>query len=110
MASDNSKQEQLMLDLKYIDRIKWDEDLGKRLQELRRETSRRALADRTTELGHRVAHQYIQQLEQPNLFTHRLKSNRLTVSLDVVQVLCKALGGDLTDIFTESVKIFADTP
>lgn len=99
-----------MLDLKYIDKVKWDDNLGKRLQELRRETSRRALADKTTELGHRVAHQYIQQLEQPSLFAHRLKSNHLTVSLDVVQVLCKALGADLTDIFTESVKIFSETP
>ncbi len=99
-----------MLDLKYIDKVKWDDNLGKRLQELRRETSRRALADKTTELGHRVAHQYIQQLEQPSLFAHRLKRNHLTVSLDVVQVLCKALGADLTDIFTESVKIFSETP
>jgi len=33
----------------------------------------------------------------------------LTVSLDVVQVLCKALGADLTDIFTKSAKVFTDT-
>lgn len=99
-----------MLDIKYVDRVKWNGVFGKRLKDLRRETSRRALANKTTELGHRVAHQYIQQLEQPDLFTHRIKSNYLTVSLDVVQVLCLALGGDLTDIFTESVKILADTP
>jgi DNA polymerase III delta subunit len=88
-----------MLDLKYIDRVKWDDDLAKRLKRLRNKTSRSTLASKTTELGHRVAPQYIQQLEQPSLFSHRLKSKNLTVSLDVVQVLCEALGADLTDIF-----------
>lgn len=99
-----------MLDLKYIDRVKWSDDLGKRLQTLRRKTSRRALVEKTTELGHPVAYQYIQQLEQPSVFARRIKSSHLTVSLDVVQVLCDALGAELTDIFAESVKIFTDTP
>jgi hypothetical protein len=98
-----------MIDLEYVDKIKWNDDLGARLQALRNEISRRELSNRTEELGHRVAHQYIQQLEQPSLFTHRLKSSHLTVSLDVVQVLCKALGADLTDIFTRSAKVFTDT-
>lgn len=99
-----------MIDLEYVDKIKWTDELGGRLQRLRSDTSRRELANKTKELGHRVAHQYIQQLEQPSLFTQRLKSNHLTVSLEVVQVLCKALNADLTDIFTKSAKIFSEIP
>lgn len=99
-----------MIDIEYIDKIKWNDELGQRLQLLRSNVSRRELASKTKDLGHRVAHQYIQQLEQPSLFTARLKSDYLTVSLDVVQVLCHALGADLTDIFVKSAKVFMDTP
>jgi DNA polymerase III delta subunit len=67
--------------------------------------SRRQLTQKTEELGLRIAHQYIQQLEQPHLFTKRLKSNTLTVSVEIVNVLCAALGTDFTDFFN-SIKIF----
>jgi len=99
-----------MIDVEYIDKIKWDAELGDRLKHLRGNTSRRELADRTNALGRRVAHQYIQQLEQPNFSINRLKSNHLTVSLDVVQVLAEALEVELTDVFTKSAKISTVSP
>jgi hypothetical protein len=96
MSSSNSKQESVMIDIEYVDKIKWNDELGTRLQGLRNEISRRELANRTEELGHRVAHQYIQQLEQPSLFTHRLKSSHLTVSL--MQTLTPELQKLLTQL------------
>lgn len=96
----------VMIDIQYIDKIRWNGELGERLQQLRGEVSRRQLAAKTEELGHRVAHQYIQQLEQPEAFVTRIKSSYLTVSIEVVQVLCQALGVELTDLFAQSAKIF----
>ena len=105
MSSSNSKNLITMIDVEYIDRVRWDSELGDRLKNLRGKTSRRKLADRTTELGRRVPQQYIQQLEQPNFSINRLKSNHLTVSLEVIRVLADALDVELTDIFTKSAII-----
>lgn len=94
-----------MIDIRYVAAIRWDEDLAKRLRSLRGKLSRRALAQKTQELGRGVSHQYIQQLEQPSIFTERLKStDSLTVSFDVVEVMCKALNADLAELF-DSVKV-----
>jgi hypothetical protein len=105
MSSSNSKSFIIMIDVKYIDRVRWDSELGEHLRALRGKTSRRKLSDKTSALGRRVPQQYIQQLEKPNLSISRLKSNHLTVSLDIIQVLAKALEVELTDIFTESAII-----
>lgn len=102
MSRDSSKELITMINIEYIDRVRWDSELGDRLKNLRGKTSRRKLADKTNELGRRVPQQYIQQLEQPNFSINRLKSNHLTVSLEVVQVLAQALDVELTEIFTKS--------
>jgi hypothetical protein len=109
MSSSNSKEPIIMIDVEYIDKIKWDAELGERLKTLRGNTSRRELAVRTKALGRRVAHQYIQQLEQPTFSVNRLKRDYLTVSLDIVRVLAEALGVELVDIFAKSAKISAAT-
>lgn len=94
-----------MIDIKYVSAVRWDEKLGTRLKTLRGKTSRRELALRTQSKGNGVSHQYIQQLEQPQIFAKRLKtSENLTVSFEVVQVLCEALGVDISDLF-DSAKI-----
>jgi hypothetical protein len=105
MSSSNSKKFITMIDVEYIDKVRWDSELGNRLKVLRGKTSRRKLADKTTELGRRVPQQYIQQLEQPSFSINRLKSDHLTVSLEIIQVLAEALGVELTDIFTKSAVI-----
>jgi hypothetical protein len=101
MSSSNSKSLIIMIDVKYIDRVTWDSELGEQLRALRGKTSRRKLSDKTSALGRRVAQPYLYQLEKPNFSINRFKSNHLTVSLDIIQVLAKALEVELTDIFTK---------
>ena len=103
MSSSNSKSLIIMIDVKYIDRVTWDSKLGEQLRALRGRTSRRKLSDKTSALGRRVSQKYLYQLEKPNSSINRFKSNHLTVSLDIIQVLAKALEFELTDIFTKSI-------
>ena len=105
LASVNSKKTVIMIDTEHIATLKWTQEQASMLLYLRGKMSRRELAQRTEELGTRIAHQYIQQLEQPHMFTKRLKSENLTVSIEVVQVLCQALEVDITDFFN-SAKFF----
>ncbi len=92
-----------MIDVKYIHRVIWDSELGEQLRALRGRTSRRKLSDMTSALGRRVSQKYLYQLEKPNSSIKRFKSNHLTVSLDIIQVLAKTLEFELTDIFTKSL-------
>ncbi len=102
LASDNSKKEITMIDIEHIATFRWTTEQASKLQSLRGDMSRRELSLKTQELGLRVAHQYIQQLEQPHLFTKRLKSDTLTVSIELLNVLCTALGTDVTDFFNSA--------
>jgi hypothetical protein len=106
MSTSNSKSLIIMIDVKYIHRVIWDSKLGEQLRALRGRTSRRNLSDKTSALGRRVPHEYIQELEKPNRAINRIKSDHLTVSLDIIQVLAKALEVELTDFFTKSAIIF----
>ena len=108
VTSINSKKEIIMTDIEHIATFKWTQEQASKLSDLRGKMSRRELAQKTEELGTRIAHQYIQQLEQPHVFTKRIKRDNLTVSIEVVQVLCKALKVDITDFFN-SAKFFTFT-
>ncbi len=103
MSSSNSKSLIIMIDIKYIDRVTWDSELGEHLRAFRGKTSRRKLSDKTSALGRRVSQKYLYQLEKSNSSINRFKSNHLTVSLDIIQVLARALEFELTDIFTKSL-------
>ena len=103
MSSSSSKSFIIMIDVKYIDRVIWDSELGEHLRALRGKTSRRKLSDKTSALGRRVSQPYLCQLEKPKSTINRFKNNHLTVSLDIIQVLAKALEVELTDIFTKSI-------
>jgi transcriptional regulator with XRE-family HTH domain len=103
MSSSNSKSLIIMIDVKYINRVTWDSELGEQLRTLRGKTSCRKLSDKTSALGRRVSQGYLYQLEKPNRTINRFKSNHLTVSLDIIQMLVKALEVELTDIFTKSI-------
>ncbi len=99
LASTNGKKIIIMIDIEHIATFKWGNAQATRLAELRGSMSRRQLEQKTIDLGLKVAHQYIQQLEQPDYYANRLKSGTLTVSIEVVNVLCQALGADITDFF-----------
>jgi hypothetical protein len=105
MSSSSSKSLIIMIDVKYIDRVMWDSELGEHLRALPGKTSCRELSDKTSALGRRVPREYIQYLENSDLSTDHLKGDHLSVSLDVIQVLAKALEVELTDIFTKSAII-----
>jgi ribosome-binding protein aMBF1 (putative translation factor) len=105
LSSSNSKTFIIMIDVKYIHRVRWDSELVEHLRALRGKTSYHKLSDKTSALGRRVPHEYIQELEKPNRAINRIKSDHLTVSLDIIQVLAKALEVELTDIFTKSAII-----
>jgi hypothetical protein len=100
ISSSNSKSF-IMIDVKYIYRVRRYSELGEHLRTLRGKTSRRELSDKTSALGRRVPREYIQYLENSDLSTDHLKGDHLSVSLDVIQVLAKALEVELTDIFTK---------
>ncbi len=102
MASVNSNKEVIMIDVEHIATLKWTEDQAQKLLAMRGKMSRRQLEEKTEELGLKVAHQYIQQLEQPHLFTKRLKSDTLTVSVEVIKILCAALETNITDFFNSA--------
>jgi hypothetical protein len=102
LTSSNSKITVTMIDIQHIATLRWTQEQALKLQTLRGDMSRRQLTQKTEELGLRIAHQYIQQLEQPHLFTKRLKSETLTVSVEIVNILCAALGVDITDFFNSA--------
>jgi hypothetical protein len=107
MSSEASNStEVIMIALRYVDRIRWDAELGARLMYLRGKVSRRELSNRTEKLGYKVTHQYIQQIEYPDRFTARVKSGYLTVSLEILEVICKALDINISDVFAQSAKVF----
>ncbi|NEQ64778.1 MAG: helix-turn-helix domain-containing protein [Symploca sp. SIO2D2] len=87
-----------MIHEKHVAAIKWGDELGKRLESLRGEISLRDLEAKTEQVGQKVSFQYIQQLEQPSRFIKRIKNDYLSVSLDVLKVLCLALDTDLSDL------------
>src|SRR4028118_1464946 len=91
MSTSNTKSLIIMIDVKYIHRVIWDSKLGEQLRALRGKTSRRNLSDMTSAFGRRVSQKYLYQLEKPNSTIKHFKSNHLTVSLDIIQVLAKAL-------------------
>ncbi|NEP58455.1 MAG: hypothetical protein F6K31_15805 [Symploca sp. SIO2G7] len=93
-----------MIHENHVAAIKWSDELGKRLETLRGEISLRQLEKRTEEIGDKVSFQYIQQLEQPVLFTKRTKKGYVSVSIDVLKTLCVALGTDIFDLL-DSAKI-----
>ncbi|MEA5508133.1 hypothetical protein VB735_34635 [Halotia wernerae UHCC 0503] len=99
MASNNGKKITTMIDIEHIATFKWGNKQAEKLTELRGSIPRRQLEQKTIELGLKVAHQYIQQLEQPDYYATRLKSGTITVSTDVVNILCEALNADITDFF-----------
>lgn len=99
MTSSNGKKIITMIDIEHIATFKWGNTQAKKLTELRGSMSRRQLENKTVELGLKVAHQYVQQLEQPDYYATRLKSGTLTVSTEVINVLCLALNADITDFF-----------
>ncbi|MCC5670372.1 hypothetical protein LC653_42965 [Nostoc sp. CHAB 5784] len=99
LASSNGKKITTMIDIEHIATFKWGNKQAQKLTELRGNIPRRQLEQKTTDLGLKVAHQYIQQLEQPDYYATRLKSGTITVSVEVVNVLCEALNADITDFF-----------
>ncbi|MFN6572345.1 hypothetical protein [Dendronalium sp. ChiSLP03b] len=108
LASSSGKRVITMVNLEHIATLKWTEVQAQKLIELRGQMPRRQLERITTQLGCKVAHQYIQQLEQPDYYADRLKSDTITVSIEVVMVLCKALGADISDFFdiaTVAIKV-----
>ncbi|AKG24884.1 helix-turn-helix domain-containing protein [Calothrix sp. 336/3] len=85
----NSK-DKLMISLKYVDKLKWSPELGKRLQELRGDISMRALAEKVSSLGLNCSHQYIYKLED---------GRAEAVSTDIIVAICKVLGTDFKVLF-----------
>ncbi len=100
LASVNGKNIITMIDIEHIATLKWGNTQAKKLTDLRGNMSRRQLEQKTIELGLKVAHQYIQQLEQPDYYATRLKSGTITVSIEVINILCEALNTDINDFFT----------
>jgi hypothetical protein len=96
------KKIMMTIDIEHIATFKWTSEQGFLLQSLRGEMSRRQLSQKTEELGLRIAHQYIQQLEQPHLFSKRLKSDNLTVSIEVMKIICTALEVDISEFFNSA--------
>jgi hypothetical protein len=109
LASSNNKKNVKMIDVKHVATLKWEYTQSNKLNELRGFMPRRQLEQKTIELGLKVSHQYIQQLEQPENHVARLKSKTLTVSIDVVKVLCEALDADIDYFFTSSQFSSVDT-
>jgi hypothetical protein len=105
LASNNGKKIITMIDIEHIATFKWGTTQAEKLIKLRGSMSRRQLEQKTIELGLKVAHQYIQQLEQPDYYASRLKSGTLTVSVEVVNVLCQSLDSDITDFFENTSKV-----
>ncbi len=95
-----------MISDKYIERIRWDTELGDRLAKLRGDTSLEKLAEKIKDAGQDVSKQYINQLEKPDAHAKRLNSGYLTVSYEKVKAICIALGIEPTDLF-DSTKTFS---
>jgi len=100
LASVNGKNIITMIDIEHIATLKWSNIQAQKLTDLRGDMSRRQLEQKTVELGLKVAHQYIQQLEQPDYYATRLKSGTITVSVEVINILCEALNAKIDDFFT----------
>ncbi|MCC5641113.1 hypothetical protein LC593_35890 [Nostoc sp. CHAB 5844] len=102
LASNNNSKLIKMIDVEHVATLKWGTIQAKKLTQLRGFMPRRLLEEKTVELGLRVSHQYIQQLEQPENYVKKLKSKTLTVSVDVVNVLCEALDANIDYFFSTS--------
>lgn len=79
-----------MIGLEYVDRLKWNEELGKRLESLRGTLSMRALAERVNNLGYQCSYQYIHKLEE---------GRSESVSTDIIVAICDALGEDFKELY-----------
>jgi DNA-binding Xre family transcriptional regulator len=100
LTSDSSKRIIKMVDLQHVASFRWTEAQAAKLTAIRGKMSRRQLEQKTIEIGKKVTHQYIEQLERPEYYVGRLKNgDALTVSIEVVQVLCQALEVDISEFF-----------
>lgn len=89
-----------VVNLQDVASFRWNSSLGEKLRELRGSVSRRALSEKTRSLSTGVSENYIQQLESPHLFVGKArKPKSLTVSTEVIEVLCQALGVDIGELF-----------
>jgi DNA-binding XRE family transcriptional regulator len=89
-------QMKIKIDVSPIATFKWNEDNAHKLRELREKSgySRRKLSE---EVG--VSATYIHQLETPHLFVNKPgKPKEITVSTDILQKLCTALGGEVASL------------
>jgi transcriptional regulator with XRE-family HTH domain len=82
----------LMVDLEYVDKLKWNMELAERLAHARSQASisMRILAIKVTEIGVTCSYQYIHKLEE---------GRAESVSTSLVLAICKALNIDFMNLF-----------
>jgi DNA-binding Xre family transcriptional regulator len=92
-VSENDKRndkKKLMISLDAVDRLKWNPELGKRLQLLRGDVSMRMLAEKVNQSGITCTYQYV----------HKLEAGKAeAVSTDLILAICKALDIDFKRLF-----------
>lgn len=79
-----------MVALTYVDKLKWSQEEGRRLEELRGKIPMRALAEKINALGISCSYQYIHKLEE---------GKAESVSTDLLLAICGALGIDFNQLF-----------
>lgn len=93
----------MLIQIDAIAAFNWNTELGAKLRAAREEKglSRRQLSELTRLTSKTVSEQYIQQLESPDLFTGKQKkTSQPTVSMEILESLLTALGGDFSCLFT----------
>ena len=80
----------LMVSLNYVDKLKWSQDEGRRLSQLRDKIPMRALADKISASGVSCSYQYIHKLEE---------GKAESVSTDLILAICGALDIDFNELF-----------
>lgn len=78
-----------MVPLADVAYFNWDKAKGERIRQVRGSVSRRELADRIVAGGQQCSHQYIQKIEE---------GGADSVSSEIIQSICKALGASLSQI------------
>lgn len=104
----NKKIVMIAVDIDTVAAFRWNESLGEKLRNMREELgySRKTLSTKTEEFGKKVSEAYIQQLESPQSYIGRSgKSGSLTVSSDIVHLLCDAMKIEITELI-RSTKVF----
>lgn len=105
-----------MIDVKYIATVRWNKELGEKLQALRGKMSRQVVSDETKKLATEspviyvaVSWQYIQQLESPDYELGRRKgkghSSNMEVSIEKLRTICFVINCDIGDLFSPTVKL-----